>query len=316
MSHSDDCPLCHGAWARKVPIPGRQNIEYEVECPTCGRFQISNRLISFELGESDIASRRHLLSAVSKSHPGLTIVDLDLIGRVREGQISEKTIEEKLALVLQTYARRSTEIGASCEMNPEADHPLAWCRSKDEWKAIVDALCSSEFGYLRYQETDAKKVQVTVKGWKVLEARPKAKGDVGFIAMAFDKKLDPVNRAIEQGIRSAGYEPLRINEDEYNGGIMDQILARIRESRFVVADFKLNKGGVCYEAGFAEGLGTEVFYLCEDSQVGKNTSSEDKVHFDISHLNLITWNLAELPLLAQKLENRIVRVLGKGPRSH
>ena len=94
---------------------------------------------------------------------------------------------------------------------------------------------------------------------------------------------------------------------------MDKILARIRESRFVVADFKLNRGGVYYEAGFAEGLGTEVFYLCEDSQVSKDV--EDRVHFDIAHLNLIAWNSEDLPGLSQKLENRIVRVLGKGPRS-
>jgi hypothetical protein len=83
-------------------------------------------------------------------------------------EIAEKTVEEKLDLVLQTYAGRSKEIGAHCEMNPEVDYPIAWCRSKEEWKAIVDALDSSDFGCLKYQDTNGEKVQVTVKGWKWL----------------------------------------------------------------------------------------------------------------------------------------------------
>jgi hypothetical protein len=42
---------------------------------------------------------------------------------------------------------------------------------------------------------------------------------------------------------------------------------------------------------------------------------EEQVHFDIAHLNLITWKREELPELSQRLRNRIESVLGKGPRS-
>ena len=38
---------------------------------------------------------------------------------------------------------------------------------------------------------------------------------------------------------------------------MDRIIAQIRASKFVVADFTRNRGGVYYEAGFALGLGSQ-----------------------------------------------------------
>jgi len=195
MTNSNQCPLCDGTPGSLNRVAGGENIIYHVVCPTCGRFEVSTGLIDLELRRSDFAGKRHLLSAVTKSQPGLTVVDLDLIQRVREGQIAEKTVEEKLDLVLQTYAGKSKEIGEYCVLDPAGNYPLAWCRSGGEWRAIVDAL-ASEFGYLIYHAASGKSVQVTVKGWKWLADRPKAKGDIGFIAMAFHRSLDPVKKAI------------------------------------------------------------------------------------------------------------------------
>jgi hypothetical protein len=90
---------------------------------------------------------------------------------------------------------------------------------------------------------------------------------------------------------------------------MDQIIAKIRESRFVVADFTGNRGGVYYEAGFALGLNLPIFTLCGQDHL----SGEEKVHFDVQHLNLLTWEDGKLPELTARLEARIVAVLGRGP---
>jgi nucleoside 2-deoxyribosyltransferase len=80
-------------------------------------------------------------------------------------------------------------------------------------------------------------------------------------------QLLPVSTAIKAGIERAGYEPIRVDEEHYTGGVVDRILARIQESRFVVADFTRNRGGVYYEAGFASGLGIPVIHLCEQEQL-------------------------------------------------
>ena len=62
----------------------------------------------------------------------------------------------------------------------------------------------------------------------------------------------------ETAITDAGYKPLRIDNVEHTGKVDDRIIAEIRRSRFLVADFSCEsgkpRGGVYYEAGFAEGL--------------------------------------------------------------
>jgi hypothetical protein len=60
----------------------------------------------------------------------------------------------------------------------------------------------------------------------------------GFIAMWFDISLDEArDDGIAAGIVDAGYEPMRIDMKSHNNKIDDEIVAEIRRSRFVVADF-------------------------------------------------------------------------------
>jgi nucleoside 2-deoxyribosyltransferase len=94
---------------------------------------------------------------------------------------------------------------------------------------------------------------------------------------------------------------------------MDKIIAKIRESRSVVADFKLNRGGVYYEAGFAAGLGLPVFCLCAEGQT--DPESQDRVHFDVAHLNILRWDQNNLTRLSERLQDRIMAVIGRGPRT-
>jgi hypothetical protein len=94
-----------------------------------------------------------------------------------------------------------------------------------------------------------------------------------FVAMWFSNKTDAAySDGIEPAIRDAGYRSLRIDRKEHINKIDDEIIAEIRRSRFVVADFTaevlkretegaapLNerreiyvaRDGVYYETGFA-----------------------------------------------------------------
>ena len=100
----------------------------------------------------------------------------------------------------------------------------------------------------------------------------------GFVAMSFAPSLAYVyEEGIAPAIRAAGYEPCLIKDKEFTGGVMDEIMAEIRKSRFVVADFTACKectvdqpckndapGGVYCEAGFALGLDKTVFLTCRE----------------------------------------------------
>jgi hypothetical protein len=90
--------------------------------------------------------------------------------------------------------------------------------------------------------------------------------------------------------------------------IDDEIIAEIRRSRFVVADFTSEpekpRGGVYFEAGFAQGLNTPVIWTCREDMLGS-------VHFDTRQFNHIAWTSPQD--LRAKLKNRIGAVLGQGP---
>jgi hypothetical protein len=54
-------------------------------------------------------------------------------------------------------------------------------------------------------------------------------------------------------INETGYNAMRTDLQEHNEKICDSIIAEIRKSRFLGADFIGHRGGVYFEFGFAKG---------------------------------------------------------------
>jgi hypothetical protein len=102
--------------------------------------------------------------------------------------------------------------------------------------------------------------------------------------MWFDDSMnDAWLGGFEPGIREAGYQPVRVDQKDYVGGITDEIMSDIRSSRFIVADYTGQTNGVYFEAGFALVLGLTVIPTCRADQIAA-------LHFDIKHLNTLSWS--------------------------
>lgn len=128
----------------------------------------------------------------------------------------------------------------------------------------------------------------------------------GFVAMWFDASLSSAwQDAFDPAIRDAGYDPLRIDGKQHNHKICDEIVAEIRRSRFVVADFTGHRGGVYYESGFAAGLGIPVIFTCRKDQLSD-------IHFDVRQYNTIDWT--DEKDLKARLVPRICATIGDGPK--
>lgn len=132
-----------------------------------------------------------------------------------------------------------------------------------------------------------------------------------FVAMWFDESMDNAyENGIKPGIEDAGYEPLPINRKEHINKIDDEIIAEIRRSRFVVADFTHGesgaRGGVYYEAGFAHGLDIPVIFTCREDIL-------EDIHFDTRQYNHIPWEEDKLEEFSKALSDRISAVIGDGP---
>ena len=130
-----------------------------------------------------------------------------------------------------------------------------------------------------------------------------------FVAMWFhDSMNDAFENGIKPAIEAAGYKPLRIDQKPDANKLDDEIIAEIRRSRFLVADFTHGeggaRGGVYFEAGFAQGLGIPVIYTCRNDMV-------DKLHFDTRQYAHIVWETPDE--LRGGLLNRILARIGEGP---
>ena len=164
----------------------------------------------------------------------------------------------------------------------------------------------------------SKRFKLSFKGHQYCENLLKntpIKSNQAFVAMWFGDNKNPnpediespegmkrvFEEAIEPAANECGFNAFRVDNKEHNNDITDEIIAGIKESRFVIADMTGYRGGVYYEAGYAKGLGKEVIFTCH-----KNWFKEDdfhKVHFDIDHINMIVWE--DIEDLKNRLINRI-----------
>jgi nucleoside 2-deoxyribosyltransferase len=314
------CRLC-GQQVASIRTYDRDDA-YAVECRTCGSYDVDDMTWAlFEKMETE-PSDRHLLSALTRTAPvrgtGRVRIDLNSFRDLREGRLPEKTFVEMRDALLDWIAfesrkDRKSPYGAAVKLDSAVDYPVAYCHdlrdgNAAEWNFIVQPLMAR--GLIEVFNSSAGLIRLTELGWEQVEARRKITSGVqGFIAMSF-RDMDQVHQAIAAGVAAAGYRPLRIDGDEFLGGILDRVIARIRESRFVVADLTRNRGGVYYEAGFAFGLGVPVIPLCRRDHL---SGDDNRVHFDVQHLNLLPWDEDRLDRLTEQLEARIVSVLGRGP---
>lgn len=135
---------------------------------------------------------------------------------------------------------------------------------------------------------DVIHIDLTFDGWERYEAerRGQTAGGYGFIALKFgDAVLDPFLRdVIKPAVGRVGYELVDIR-DTAEAGIIDNLLRiRIRDAAFVLVDLTHDNSGAYWEAGYAEGLGKPVLYLCEHSKF-----DAAKTHFDTNHCTTVLW---------------------------
>ncbi len=142
---------------------------------------------------------------------------------------------------------------------------------------------------------------LTTTFWEVVENLKKE--EVGnervFVAMWFDESMNAYYRdGIKKAIEDAGYVPVRIDLQDFNEKICDEIIAEIRRTKFMVADFSGLRSGVFFETGFAKGLGREVIFTVREADKGQL-----KEHFDTRQYNHIVYDTPKD--LRKKLYNRI-----------
>lgn len=201
-----------------------------------------------------------------------------------------------------------------------ANELMAWTASRRISEVITLAEYAKEEGWIEHVVNSPKYISDTEDTHELMLRPPgfarlaALQGGVSvssqaFVAMWFDSSLvDAYEKGIAMAIRDAGYLPIRIDRKDHNNKIDDEIIAEIRRSRFMVADFTQGasgaRGGVYYEAGFAHGLSIPVIFTCRADVL-------TDVHFDTRQYNHIVWK--DPSDLRDLLAKRISATIGDGP---
>ena len=184
------------------------------------------------------------------------------------------------------------------------EFPKVFARDQIEFKYFLEILSRQGWLDLTRNENDiGDSARLTPEGWAKVEQIKKVQidSDQAFVAMWFDDQLlGAWEEGFEPALTATGFKPLRVDLAQYNGKIDDYIVAQIRRSGLIVADFTGHRGGVYFEAGFALGLGIRVILTCKDTDV-------DGLHFDTRQYNHILW--ATPQELRDKLQNRIAATI-------
>ena len=133
-------------------------------------------------------------------------------------------------------------------------------------------------------------VNLTLDGWEQYEAEKRGEIDsnYGFIAMKFgENTLDPfVKNVVKPAVKAGINYDLVDMRDVARAGIIDKIMrTQIRDSAFVIVDLTHDNFGAYWEAGYAEGLGKPVIYICERTKFEKVNT-----HFDTNHCTTVVWS--------------------------
>ncbi len=327
MNDRGSCPFC----GLPVDEIGHGYSFYLVRCPNCGDYEISHD------DQDDFASefRRnpilkntsHLLSGYlrtlnDRGEDKFQISIQKAVEIIESGQLPI-TIREKLDSLLEWFYRQSDRFAKDISFN--VDMPsIAYAHDRTELQKMVFELVREGYLYPPNQSESRHGYQLSIKGIDYIETRKKeVKEKQCFIAMWFSHDMmDIFKTTISKAIQDSNYDPLIISMKEHNDNINDHIISEIRKSRFIVADFTGNRGGVYFEAGFAMGLGKPVIWTCrkdhfdqtyavqfigtretDDKLSSFNRRFESKIHFDVNHYNFIVWETAAD--LYQKLKDRI-----------
>ena len=332
------CLLCHSK--DYLDKNKREGDSWHYICPCCGEYEVtgSARAIILASPERDIMLN-HLASIFAErklqgkgtlllstyTDPSRMIFSCDDLLKNYPSAFREQ--HDRALLNFARLANFSPLRTIDDKVNPH----VLFCASFEEMDTFLQIL--KKEGYVDFIAQGSisaayltSNISLTVKGFEYARSLGKdvSKRQHAFVAMWFHDEMKLYTQAVQEAIRQAGYEPYIANQDSYNGLIMDKVLNKISEAKFVIADLTSLpetetdpctgvRGGVYYEAGYAAGLGLQVILTCREN-------ATNRIHFDLKQFLGIFWKeTAGGKLMAWEydfvdyLKNHIIKTVGPGP---
>lgn len=299
MSDNLNCPVCQnrfGGTCVEHQLNARDGLGYS--CTVCGLFSISrSALASYfpaakePLEDLQSTALSHALRATARENAN-PFITTDWMERfLADARLPSPA--EQAANIIRFVGDYVRDKGYPLPSPPPYFFAQVGARNPDSAAKLLQELIGR--GMLTGANAASMQsrhgtisIDLTLDGWERYEQekRGKSASDYGFIALQFgDALLDPFLRdIIKPAAAHLGYRLVDMR-DVAQPGLIDNIMReKIRDAAFVLVDLTHDNSGAYWEAGYAEGLGKSVLYLCEGGKF-----KEKKTHFDTNHLTTVTW---------------------------
>lgn len=327
----------------KCPICGNSDYTFQsknvINCGYCGIYKISKDNINIKnlpvfSDEEQTILKTYMNRFNDKKCP---IINKNTIKVIRK-RLALRThipndLLEKFDWIIKDFVRNTkffgdcikickTEIAAPSELS----YRYYFCRDIKEFENILKEL--KQQGYIHYVDSSTTwLVSLTAGGLKYAKSLFNCStSQQVFVAMWFDNETKDLWNKIKKSIEGnpnedknspnygANYKALRIDEKEHTNFIPSEIISEIKRSKFMIADLTGYRGGVYYEAGYAEGLGIPVILTCNNDWFEDKKDNDqiikNGVHFDLKQKNILLWKNDNLTEFQRKLVARIGEVVG------
>ena len=318
------CPVCEGEFGKCQLTPiFRDGIAYH--CEGCGRFEVTGTAYNswFAVGHKQMtpiqrSALSHALRTGSSDSEPFVVTSDWIKGFLKNPRLPSPAMQA--ASLIECIGDCQATEGNGYLVDPETDTPLIGALSVSMFNDLVSEL--SKKGLIKQLEQvktphprggdghlRTHRLGLTLDGWERYENEKRGHfaGDYGFIAMQFgDPTLENlVSDALRPAVRTQlGYDLVDMRNIA-QAGVIDNIMrGQIRDAAFVLVDLTHDNAGAYWEAGYAEGLGKPVIYLCDREKFDAKST-----HFDTNHCTTVMWSIDDTEAFIESLVATLRRSL-------
>jgi hypothetical protein len=283
------------------------------DCPVCGKYVLTGSALAYidmnvEKFESGRAKLAHAICRLTSSQPWAKIDEVRAQDMLVNTELPRPG--ELLDNLILWIGQAQPTLGSRCEI-PESlraaigaveDNDVAFLLDHGKQHGLLHGSVE-RFGNGSFV---ALPVQLTLSGWARYEELKRGASDArtAFMAMQFgNAELDEIYRTqLRPAVAATGFELRRVDEQQSAGLIDDHLRVKIRQCRFILAELTHQNRGAYWEAGYAEGLGKPVIYLCRKDVFEDRTLG---THFDTNHHLTVVWEANKLNEMVGRLKDTI-----------
>ncbi|MCX7429332.1 MAG: hypothetical protein NTW96_27375 [Planctomycetia bacterium] len=280
VDRARQCPLC-GSLLKQDPSRDLDNGVYWIDCDVCKEYGIAEEMLRFNPPPVDA---KRVLSAIVRRRFDFAgqreVITPENYRELVSQAPDSHDVPSKVRYLLGYIAHKSSFPGDKVILTSLTDYPICFAANKDEFEFYVRYAIDA--GFVEKHDLGMRtqcEYCLTSKGWEETRRVPTLASPYAFVAMSFssedDNRAALLTQAFDEAIKpaiedDAGYlKAIRVDREEFLGDIVDEIIARIKECRFVVADATEHRNGVYFEAGYAMGMGLPVIWTCHKDDMPK-----------------------------------------------